>query len=508
MSEQLIFPWVSTSLLLLGLSALRTSRMTVPETARRTSARVMAIAFLLLVGAAVEVERSGGGRLHEPLPGWGQWAILDSLNGLPLPLYTGLALGMIILAPRRKVSAVWLTGIQILTLTTIVAYATNHLALFALAWGASLIPFLGSRFFNWTNGQREGAEIPRGARVILSTSAVLVIVGAILLAIGTESASWTARFSLSLPRRGFSTILGLAFACLMGGVFLRKGLFPAHSWVTRSFAQGPLIPLNLLFNSHLGAFLIARIAIPAFPEIASAALPLLGDLGLLTAGYTAILAISERHPRRLLALLTISQSSFLVAGLESTNPDAIAGALVHWQVVVVATSILTAVYTSLEARLTRPIDGREYLGLGKGAPRLAVFFLIGGLALVGLPLTLGFPAEDLLLHGTLETHPHLGIILPIVTALNAFNLMRLFTSLFLGQAGGPAGRAALTITDALPRERWVLTLAILFLIVGGLYPGIFVHLPERAAKNLIRSVEKAGQSSPLSGISHPSSSEE
>ncbi|NDD62914.1 MAG: hypothetical protein EBZ36_02875, partial [Acidobacteria bacterium] len=269
-----------------------------------------------------------------------------------------------------------------------------------------------------------------------------------------------------------------------------------------------LIPLNLLFNSHLGAFLIARIAIPAFPEIASAALPLLGDLGLLTAGYTAILAISERHPRRLLALLTISQSSFLVAGLESTNPDAIAGALVHWQVVVVATSILTAVYTSLEARLTRPIDGREYLGLGKGAPRLAVFFLIGGLALVGLPLTLGFPAEDLLLHGTLETHPHLGIILPIVTALNAFNLMRLFTSLFLGQAGGPAGRAALTITDALPRERWVLTLAILFLIVGGLYPGIFVHLPERAAKNLIRSVEKAGQSSPLSGISHPSLSEE
>ena len=201
----------------------------------------------------------------------------------------------------------------------------------------------------------------------------------------------------------------------------------------------------------------------------------------MTAGYTAILAISERQPRRLLALLTISQSSFLVAGLESTNPDAIAGALVHWQVAVVATSILTAVYTGLEARLGMVLDSREHLGLASKAPRLAVFFVIGGLALVGLPLTLGFAAEDLLLHGTLETHPQLGIILPIVTALNAFQVIRLFTALFLGRPG----QAAETIADALPRERWVLTAAILFLIIGGLFPEIFVHLPARAAGELI-----------------------
>lgn len=486
--SELIFPWVSASLALLIISAARTYRIRTPETARRATAWVMATVFLLLVVAGIEVERSGGVRLHEPLPGWGQWAIIDSLNGLPLPLYTGLALGMIILAPRRKVTAAWLTGIQILTLTTIVAYATNHLALFAIAWGASLIPFIGSGFFN-----RPGEVlIPKVARVILSISAVLVLVGALLLAIGTEADQWSTRFSLGLPRNGDATILYLAFTCLMGGVFLRKGLFPSHSWVTRSFMQGPLIPLNLLFNGHLGAFLIARVAIPAFPAIASDALPLLGDLGLLTAGYTAILAISEQQPRRLLALLMISQSSFLVAGLESTNPDAIAGALVHWQVVVVATSILTAVYTSLEARLTKPIDGEQNLGLGKNAPRLAVFFLISGLALVGLPLTLGFPAEDLLLHGTLETHPLLGIILPIVTALNAFNVMRIFTTLFLGQPG----QAALAITDALPRERWVLTLAVLFLVLGGLYPAIFVHLPERAATNLIQAVEKVGHPAP------------
>jgi NADH-quinone oxidoreductase subunit M len=486
MSEKLLFPWISFSLLLLSGSTIRTWRATVAETARRMTIHAIGTVFLLLVAAGIEVERSAGGRMHEPVPGWGQWASLDSLNGVPLPLYAGLALGMVILAPRRKVTPAWLTGIQILTLSTIVAYGTGNLVLFALAWTGSLVPFFGSRFFN-----RAGeVVIPRRARVILGTGAVMVMAGVILLALGTTGTTLGDRLSMGVPREGQSALLYLAFICLMIGVFLRKGLFPAHTWVVPSFAQGPLIPLNLLFNGHLGAFLIARLAVPAFPGIAPGYLGLLGDLGLLTAGYTAILAIGERRPRRLLALLTISQSSFLVAGLESTNPDAIAGALVHWQVVMVATSILTAVYASLEARLGRPLDDEEYLGLAKGAPRLAVFFLIGGLALVGLPLTLGFAAEDLLLHGTLETHPHLGIILPIVTALNAFHVIRLFTSLFLGQPG----RAAATISDALPRERWVLTAAILFLIIGGLFPGIFVHLPARAAEDLIKTVGRIAPS--------------
>jgi hypothetical protein len=127
-------------------------------------------------------------------------------------------------------------------------------------------------------------------------------------------------------------------------------------------------------------------------------------------------------------------------------------------------------------------------GAPQGSPSSSA---LGGLALVGLPLTLGYAAEDLLLHGTLETHPHLvnypadrdgAQCLHVDEALHA--------RLFLGQPGGSAGPAALTITDALPRERWVLTAAILFLIIGGLYPAVFVHLPARAAENLIHSVTK------------------
>jgi NADH-quinone oxidoreductase subunit M len=104
------------------------------------------------------------------------------------------------------------------------------------------------------------------------------------------------------------------------------------------------------------------------------------------------------------------------------------------------------------------------------APRLAVSFAVFGLALVGLPGTLSFCSEDLLIHGTLMSHPLGGLLIPIATAMNAVSVFRLFTRLFLGNR-----RTGFTVmADALPRERWILTAGILFVVLGGLFPNVIV----------------------------------
>ncbi len=303
------------------------------------------------------------------------------------------------------------------------------------------------------------------------------------------NASWQDALSFSLPRTGDNSLLFAAFAFLMGAVILRKGLFPAHSWVVTAFERGPLLPLTLLLNGHLGAFLVARVVLPLLPDEAHAYWPVFSTLSLLTAAYVALIGLVERKPRRLFALVAISQSAFLLAGLESYSAIGVAGALVLWQVVAVSTTMLAAVYAGLEARLGTALEKDGFLGLAMGAPRLAVFFAVGGLALVGLPLTLGFPAEDLLLQGTLATNPYLGVVLPVVTAINAFSIVRLFARLFLGQ---PVV-AAHNVADALRRERWVLTAALLFLVLGGLFPAQTMRLPAVAAERLVRAVSGSHQ---------------
>jgi NADH-quinone oxidoreductase subunit M len=114
---------------------------------------------------------------------------------------------------------------------------------------------------------------------------------------------------------------------------------------------------------------------------------------------------------------------------------------------------------------------------------LAVFFLVCGLALVGLPGTLGYCAEDLLFHGALASHPLLGLSLLIATALNAIHLVRLYSHLFLGRRVDEVPG----IPDALPRERWALAACVVFLVAAGVLPGKLVAWRAASAERLMQA---------------------
>jgi NADH-quinone oxidoreductase subunit M len=175
----------------------------------------------------------------------------------------------------------------------------------------------------------------------------------------------------------------------------------------------------------------------------------------------------DLSPRRTLGWLSISQSAFLLAGIGSQTSEGIAGSLLLWQVVVASTTILAGIMAALESRMSVSLTLKHSSGLAARFPRLAVGFIIAGLALVGAPMTLGFCAEDLLMHGTLAAHPRIGILLPIATAMNAITVFRMFSRLFLG----PVTEDLTDVPDALPRERLVIIAVISFLILGGLVPG-------------------------------------
>ena len=259
-----------------------------------------------------------------------------------------------------------------------------------------------------------------------------------------------------------------------------------HYWVLDAFESTSLPVLSLLLNSHLGVYLLIRFAIPLSPEMATKAAPLLSVLAMLSSVFMAVAALAEKHPRRLLGLLCISQSAFILAGLANQTQQGITGALVQWWVVAFAITGMVSVYGAIEARHSGVRAPSGFMGLGAHAPRLATFFVICGLALVGLPGTLGFVAEDLLFHGALSAHPWLGLALPLATALNAITVLRLFAVLFLGR------RAIHTvpIPDAQPRETLALAVIVVLLVVGGLMPGLLIDLRTPSASALVEFLSK------------------
>jgi NADH-quinone oxidoreductase subunit M len=378
----------------------------------------------------------------------------ESLYQALMLLFSCLALGATLVIPRRDCNPAAIGGILFLLGSTLLAYSTQNVLVLLIAWVLSTIPFSVERWL------RAGSWRPQTALMISS-----IAVG---LAIALIAASGNAVSIDSLKGRSPGGMA--AFWLLVVAVMFRKGICPAHAWVADAAESGSAIPTALLLNGHFGALLVAKLIVPLFPHTANNLFPVLSYLAIATALYVGIRALTENSPRRLLAFLALSQSACILAGLESRTSEGITGALVHWFVVTVSTMGLFGILRLLEVRFGENLTASRHLGLAEHAPRLAVFFVVFGLALVGLPGTLSFCSQDLLIHGTLASHPLTGLLLPIATAMNAVSVFRLFTRLFLGKR-----RTGFTLmADALPRERWILTAGVLFVVLGGLFPNVIV----------------------------------
>ena len=400
----------------------------------------------------------------------------DSLREALMVLFSCLTLASAMLLPKRDCDAPTMAGILFILGATLAAYATDNLAVFLVGWILTTVPFLLKGWF--------GVASWRPAAALTLSSLALALAIAVIFANG---------HALSIETlRGQSPGGMIAFWLLVAAVILRKGIVPAQAWVADLAEGGPAIPAALLLNGHFGALLVARLILPLFPRTAGNFFPVLSWLAMATALYVAIRALTENSPRRLLSFLELSQSACILAGLESRTSEGITGALVHWFVVTVSTMGLFGILRLLEVRFGENLTASRHLGLSQHAPRLAVSFAVFGLALVGLPGTLSFCSQDLLIHGTLMSHPVTGIVLPIATALNAVTIFRLFARLFLGKR-----RTGFThMADALPRERWVLAAGLLFVVLGGLFPNLIVAQRSAEADTVALRMDDAPRETP------------
>jgi NADH-quinone oxidoreductase subunit M len=378
----------------------------------------------------------------------------QSLYQALMLLFSCLTLGATMVLPRRDCSVGNVGGILFILGSTLLAYSADNLAILLAAWILSAIPFFLPRWFQAHSWR------PRAALLL---SAIALGLAIALIAVSAHTI-WIDRLKGQSPG-GMA-----AFGLLTAAVVFRKGILPAHAWVADAAEGGPAIPTALLLNGHFGALLVAKLIVPLFGGATVAWFPVLSYLAMGTALYVAIRALTENSPRRLLAFIALGQSAAILAGLESRTAEGITGALVHWYVVTVSTVGLFGILRLLEVRFGENLTAATHLGFAGHAPRLAVSFAVFGLALVGLPGTLSFCSQDLLMQGALQAHPLTGLLLPIATAMNAVSVFRLFTRLFLGKS-----RTGFTaVVDALPRERWILAIGMVFVVLGGLFPNIIV----------------------------------
>lgn len=269
-----------------------------------------------------------------------------------------------------------------------------------------------------------------------------------------------------------------AIYALLVGIALRKALLPLHQWLPALSERAPLAPLICFLTPQLGAYAILRLLVIEAPE---QALMWLGLLALVTAVYSACLAIGHSSLRAVYASLVLGQSSLVYVGLQCSSQTGIAGGLAVWFSSGLALTGLGVCIWGLEARRGRlPLD-RFHGGYAR-SPVLASCFLLLGLTCVGFPCSVGFLSQELLLEGTLAAYPHVGLLAALTSFLNGITILRSYFYLFCGS------RQEYGYSQSIRhRERVALILLLSLLLGFGVWPGAFFASRDMIAESILQA---------------------
>ena len=311
--------------------------------------------------------------------------------------------------------------------------APNILQLF-IFWelvGLSSFLLIGFWYF-----KPEAAAAAKKAFITTRIGDVGLLIGLVLTFIHTGSFDYGVIFAtINAGLVDHSLVTIIALLIFLGAVG-KSAQFPLHVWLPDAM-EGPT-PVSALIHAATmvaaGVYLVA-VMYPVF--IASGtALTVVAYTGAITAIFAATIALVQNDIKRVLAFSTVSQLGFMmlalgtlgyVAGLFHLMTHAFFKALLFLG----AGSVIHAVGSQ---------DIREMGGLWKKLPVTGATFLIGALAIAGVPPLAGFWSKDEIFASVWANGDGLLFTIAVVSALmTAFYMFRLFFMTFTGSYRGAAG---------------------------------------------------------------------
>lgn len=239
------------------------------------------------------------------------------------------------------------------------------------------------------------------------------------------------------PEESIATAVTLL---LFIGAIGKSAQLPLFSWLPDAM-EGPT-PVSALIHAATmvtaGVYLVVRMH-PLF-EHAPLTLHVVGWVGGLSALYAALTAIGQTDLKRVLAYSTMSQLGlmFLACGA-----GAFYAAMFHLTTHAFIKALLFLTAGNILHSLHGENNMRKMGGIASLMPKTNILFLIGILALSGIPPLAAFFSKDLILEVELDADYYYLYGIGLITSLlTAFYLTRAYCLTFLGNPQSPKAHEA------------------------------------------------------------------
>ena len=292
---------------------------------------------------------------------------------------------------------------------------------------------------------------------------------------------------------GFSLAAIVPIALFCGAVG-KSAQVPLQVWLPDAM-EGPT-PVSALIHAATmvaaGIYMLCRIE-PLF-YAAPASLHVVMWVGVITAFYAALCAVTQSDIKKVLAYSTLSQLGYMVAafGLGGAiktiefagtfRDSGASAAMFHLTTHASFKALLFLGSGSVILGCHHEQDIFKMGGLRKKMPITFVAFTIGVLAIIGMPFLSGFFSKDAILFLAMEIDAPAFIILTLTAIITAFYMVRMWKITFLGEPRSHESTHAHEngLAILLP----LIVLAILSILDGytfiyrGAFDGILSQVPE------------------------------
>jgi len=431
-----------------------------------------------VIGLAMAREAASG----RVLVGWGNELRVDALSAL-LVLAIGLVglltavyslryvqqpglLSRVGVAAEKRLPTfygllLWFVG------TMVWGCVTNNIIMLYVAVEATTLTSGLLVAFYW---DRKALEAGYKYLMLLTIGITFALVGCVLIYAGAVATGGvTGRGALLISEvRSVAHLISpstalVAVAFLVVGFGTKAGIAPFHPWLPDAHAEAPT-PISVLLSGvmiKMAAYALARTVSIFYPRWPALTVFLVA-LGVFTMVLGIVMALVQDDLKRMLAYSSVSQIGYVLAGVGLGTYLGCFGGLYHLlNHAVIKALLFMCVGALIYATGARRIS--ELAGMRERMPITSACFLVGALALAGLPPFNGFFSKLTVYLALARAGMWWAVVLAIGAGLlTMVVLLRAARTVFWGHP------ASVLVAREVPATMWVpmVVLAIACLVLG------------------------------------------
>lgn len=335
-----------------------------------------------------------------------------------------------------------------------------------------------------------GARLDRRALPAAASYLLMGTIGASFFVVGvgflyaTTGTLNMADLAERLPALSGNRAVMAGYAFIFVGLGIKSAMFPLHQWLPSAYAYSPSFVTTFLAATatKVAVYAMVRFLFTVFgTEFAFGDSSLtLVLMPMAIAGMIAcsFMAIFQTDIRRTLAYSSVAQVGYMLLGVSLGTAVGVSAGLFHLvnHALMKGALFLAVAAVAINYRQTQL---RDFRGLGRAAPWTMTAFAIGGLSLIGVPLTAGFQSKYVLVLALLGSGWWWAAMIVVFTSVLAVIYMgRILEAIFFRPLADP-NRTVSEAPFLMLVPLWILALANIWIGVRG---GDVLALADAAAQ--------------------------